>query len=344
MRNLIYFLSLLIIFLTTNCSEKKDFTLKGKIEGLPSDTILIFYQVPEYNLDTLVCKNGVFEYSFIPDTLTVFSLVFNEQENLPIFAEKGHTVEISGSINEGITIKGKGENKLMNDIISLLKRVPTPEIKHITDSLISTNNDSFTNLYLINKYYAQENSPNYELMRKLFDKLSGNIKDTPYMITLQTRMEYLSAKNRNNIIHSLQGKDRDGKDIKWGTIRDKYILLDFWASWHPQSVAEQDSLETVLKALKKEDFIIVSMSLDLDKEAWLKASDRDTTQWKQICDFSGWNNNIIENHGIQSLPYNLLLAPNKRIVERNIRGQELITKVKELSATNKKKNKKKTTK
>ena len=109
-------------------------------------------------------------------------------------------------------------------------------------------------------------------------------------------------------------------------------------------MAEQDSLETVLKALKKEDFIIVSMSLDLDKEAWLKASDRDTTQWKQICDFNGWNNNIIENQGIQSLPYNLLLAPNKRIVERNIRGQELITKVKELSATNKKKNKKKTTK
>ena len=137
------------------------------------------------------------------------------------------------------------------------------------------------------------------------------------------------------------GKNRKGEDFKWGDIRNQYVLIDFWASWHPESVTEQDSLQTVLKTLKKENFIICSISLDLDKEAWLKASDRDTTQWKQICDFKGWNNTLIKGQNIHELPYNLLLDKNKRIIARNIRGQELIDKVKDLIEKDKEKEKEK---
>jgi len=68
----------------------------------------------------------------------------------------------------------------------------------------------------------------------------------------------------------------------------------------------------------------------LDKKAWLEASDRDTTKWHQVCDFNGWNNPIVTNQNILSLPANLLLDKHKRIIARNIRGNELINKVKEL--------------
>jgi hypothetical protein len=67
----------------------------------------------------------------------------------------------------------------------------------------------------------------------------------------------------------------------------------------------------------------------MDKEAWLKASNRDTTQWRQVCDFKGWNNSLIKSQSIQTLPANLLLDKNKRIIARDIRGTELVKKVKE---------------
>ena len=178
-------------------------------------------------------------------------------------------------------------------------------------------------------------------METLVNSLSGNIKDSPYFMLLQPKLEDLSDNNKTQSVHSLTGKDRQGKDFKWGEIRDKYILLDFWASWNPQSIAEQDSLVSVIKALKKEKFQICSISLDLDKEAWLKASDRDTTQWKQLCDFKGWNNTLIKGQNIQELPSNLLLDKNKRIIARNIRGQELIDKVKDLIQKDKEKEKEK---
>ena len=321
-----------------SCSnEKNNFTLKGQISGLSSDTLLVYYQVPEFKLDTIFCKKGVFEYVIEPDTTTIFSLIFNAEESLPIFAEKGQSVQVKGSTTE-FEIQGEGDNQLMNDILSLLKETPKQKVKHIVDSLIQANNYSFTNLYLIDKYYTKDSLPNYIHLEKLIESQTGIIKDTPYLMTLLPKIENLNS-NKSQSVHNLIGKDRKGEDFKWGNIRDRYILIDFWASWHPQSMIEQDSLQSVIKALKKEKFLICSISLDLDKETWLKASDRDTTQWKQICDFRGWNNILVKGQNIQELPSNLLLDKNKRIIARNIRGKELIDKVKELVQKDKDKEK-----
>ena len=339
MRKTIYFLLALTMIIASCSDERTNFTLKGEISGLASDTLLVYYQVPEYKLDTIVCQKGIFEYSIEPDTTTMFSLIFNAEQSLPVFAEKRQTAQVKGSIQE-LEIQGKGENKLMNEILVLLKNTPENKTMHVVDSLIQTNNESFTNLYLIDKYYT-ESQPSYKHLEELIESQSGIIKDTPYIMLLQPKVENQNKTSRAQSVHSLSGKDRKGENFKWNDIRDKYILIDFWASWHPQSVSEQDSLQSVIKALKKEKFVICSLSLDLNKEAWLKASDRDTTQWKQICDFNGWNHPLIKGQNIQSLPSNLLLDKRKRIIARDIRGQELIDKVKDLIKKDKEEEKKK---
>ena len=340
MRKTIYFL-LILSALFAGCSEEKtNFTLKGEISGLASDTLLVYYQLPEIKLDTIFCQKGIFEYSIEPDTTTMFSLIFNAEESLPIFAEKGQTVQVKGSTQDS-QIQGEGENKLMNDILALLKETPRRKQKQVVDSLIRTNHESFTNLYLFDKYYTTKSNTNYRHLEELIKSQSGIIKDTPSMMLLQPKLEKQNNNSRTQNVHTLVGKDRKGEMLKWNEIRDKYILIDFWASWHPQSVSEQDSLKSVIKALKKEKFVICSVSLDLDKNAWLKASDRDTTQWKQVCDFSGWNHPLIKGQNIQSLPSNLLLDKNKRIIARDIRGKELSDKVKDLIKKDKEAEKKK---
>lgn len=326
MKKTIYLL-LVTLLLATGCSEKTNFTLKGEISGLTSDTLLAYYLAPEYKIDTIICQKGKFEYTFTPDTLNVFNLLFNTEEALPIFADKSQSVEVKGTITD-FEIEGEGENKLMNEIVSLLRNTSEEKTMDIVDSLIQANKYSFTNLYLLDKYYANDEYADFEHINKLIESQSGIIKDSPYIIDLQSRIAHLSAKQKNLSIANLNGQDRKGEKIKWPTSRENYILIDFWASWHPESVAAQDSLVNVLKELKKEKFLVYSVSLDMDKEAWLKASDRDTTQWYQVCDFKGWNNNILKNQGVQELPFNILLDKNKRIIAKNVRGKELITKVK----------------
>lgn len=328
MKRITYYL-LLLILTTTGCSEKESFTLKGELKGLASDTLVAYYQLPEYKMDTIICQNGAFEYSFLPDTLTVFTLIVDDQVSIPVYAEKGKTVEVKGTATD-FSIKGEGENKLINEIIGSLRNTSQEDIMEKVDSFIRTNSYSFTNLYLLDKYFVRTESPDYERIEELMETQSGIIKDTPYIIELQSRIEHLKNKGKAQSIMSLSGQDRKGEKIKWPTNRDNYILIDFWASWSPESVIAQDSLIHVLKPLKKENFLVYSISLDLDKEAWLEASARDTTQWYQVCDFKGWNNTILKNQGINRLPANLLLDKNKRIIARDIRGEELVKKVKTL--------------
>jgi len=332
MNKYIYFLITFITTLFCGCAEnKQEFILKGKVQGLDSDTIIVFFQHPDYKLDTIVAIGEEFKYTFTPDTLTIFTLLFGQNE-LPVFANKGQQVEIKGTINEPI-IKGNGENKQLAQIMEYLKRIPQQHVKHKVDSIIQSNKQSYTNLYLIDKYFVKDSQTDNEIIKKLIDSQIGFIKDTPYMSDLKNKIKAQEKKS----IHSLINKDREEKVFKWSSLKKKYILLDFWASWNPESVAEQDSLEQVIKALRKENFVIVSISLDYDKQAWMKASDRDTTQWIQLCDFKGWKNTTVEEQNIQSLPSNILLNPNKQIIERNIRGQKLIDKIKQLTKDDKKK-------
>ena len=110
------FLFLALILLLTGCSKKSTFTLKGNISSLSSDTILVFYQEPNYKLDTIIAQNGKFSYTINSDTFTIFSLLLSDKEVLPVFANKGESVTWNGTPGD-IQIKGKGDNERMAYIL-----------------------------------------------------------------------------------------------------------------------------------------------------------------------------------------------------------------------------------
>lgn len=331
---------LIIILLLSACGNKSTFTLKGNISELTSDTILVFYQLPMQQLDTIIAEEGKFTYTIAPDTFTLFSLIMNNGQSLPIYADKGQEVTLSGRIGQ-LQIKGTGENERQAQIIQHINNTPnnSRNLLVAVDSMIKANPHSYTNIYLIDKYYVQDSLPDYKHIDQLIKGLSGVIKDTPYMIDLQNKLSEKTDLADNRYISNISCTDKNGKTINWSSVKNKYVLLDFWASWNKESVTAQDSLVPVQKALKKEKFVIISLSLDLDRKEWLEASKRDTAQWKQVCDFKGWDNSIVKQQGIMKLPANMLIGPDKRVIVQDIRGKELIEKVKQLIEQDKEKEK-----
>ena len=148
------FLFLALILLLTGCGKKSTFTLKGNISGLSSDTILVFYQEPNYKLDTIIAQNGKFNYTITPDTFTIFSLLLSDKETLPVFADKGESVTWDGTPGD-IQIKGKGDNERMAYILQTIKEAKADSLMFTVDRLIKENPHSFANIYLIEQYYVQ---------------------------------------------------------------------------------------------------------------------------------------------------------------------------------------------
>ncbi len=122
----------------------------------------------------------------------------------------------------------------------------------------------------------------------------------------------------------------DGKSVSLSSFRGKYVLVDFWASWCGPCRAESPNLVKAYEKYKPKNFEILSVSMDDNKEKWLKAIKDDGYTWAQAGDLKGWENTAASIFGVSGIPFNFLVDPNGVIVARNLRGEELEKKLNEL--------------
>jgi len=124
--------------------------------------------------------------------------------------------------------------------------------------------------------------------------------------------------------------DETGKPFSLSSLKGKYVLVDFWASWCAPCRGENPNVVAAYNKYKNKNFTILGVSLDENKEAWQKAIDKDGLQWKQVSDLKGWENAAVALYGFDGIPYNVLLDPSGKIIAKELRGSALQTKLAEV--------------
>jgi peroxiredoxin len=122
----------------------------------------------------------------------------------------------------------------------------------------------------------------------------------------------------------------DGKVIPLSSLRGKYVMIDFWASWCGPCREENPNVVKLYNAYKSKGFEIYGVSLDNNKEKWQKAIQADGLTWTHVSDLKGWQSAAGQAYGVQSIPATVLIDPKGRIVAKNLRGEALEKKVAEL--------------
>ena len=112
--------------------------------------------------------------------------------------------------------------------------------------------------------------------------------------------------------------------------KNKYVLLDFWASWCGPCMGEVPNLKAAYKKYKSKGFEIVSVSVDDDQDAWKKAISDNGMDWIQLLDSDERESSASLVYGVRSIPSTFLIDSEGTIIERNLRGGELEEKLKEL--------------
>ncbi|MEP6845936.1 MAG: TlpA disulfide reductase family protein [Panacibacter sp.] len=125
-------------------------------------------------------------------------------------------------------------------------------------------------------------------------------------------------------------KDATGKPLSLNSFKGKYVLVDFWASWCQPCRKENPNVVAAYNKFKDRNFTILGVSLDNDKNAWLKAIKDDGLIWSQVSDLDGGQNASVAAYQFNGIPFNVLLDPDGKIIANSLRGEALEQKLAEV--------------
>jgi len=123
--------------------------------------------------------------------------------------------------------------------------------------------------------------------------------------------------------------DVKNNPVSLSSFKGKYVLVDFWASWCMPCRAENPNVVKAYNKYKDKGFTVLGVSLDSQtaRAAWLKAIATDGLTWTQVSDLKGWKNEAAAQYGVSSIPQNFLIDPNGVVVAKNLRGEDLNSKL-----------------
>ncbi len=345
--------------------QPSSYTITGAIEGVEGKVFLhnLVNGRPS-PVDTAEIVDGKFTFTGTIEEPQLY-LIFAENNNNPIVffgenanieikgeAETFHNAVVSGSkitdVYNNFTKEMPGKERI-NEINREFQQASTSgntemqqalrteatelmeEQKAYFINFIKTNTNS-----IVSAYMAIQAAGEFELeeFKTLIAELEENIGTSQYINELKeilTAREKTEASQQATKIGAIAPdftlESVDGKKVALSSLKGKYLFVDFWASWCRPCREENPNVVKAYNKYAEKGFDVLSVSLDKDSAAWKKAIADDKLTWTQLIDATG---DVATTYGITGIPHTLLLDKEGKIIAKNLRGNALEEKLKEI--------------
>jgi len=344
---------LFLIVLLASCSQNKEYTITGTFSGDENNDKYVYIIFDSRNnpyADSALVQNKSFVFKgMAPDSVRI-AYISCEKLKLPdmIIIEKGDIVISINSTDYKFTVSGTPLNDELQEYRDNFMKLITEsmtfgeEMKkafksgNVTkeenirwearkDSVLNGVEDHVYNYAVkyANNPIGEEifSADTYFMKPEKKEKLLSHFRPGFDGISPETRELMNNMKNTavGKPYMDIKGFDTDGKPIAFSDFVGKgnIVLIDFWASWCGPCIASLPNVRKFYEKNKNKGLVILAVTLDLDKDKWLKATKEYNVDWPQLSNLKDYNSSAI-SYGIGGVPYNILIGKNGIIAAREI--------------------------
>ena len=340
------------------CNAQSGYKVTGTVEGMP-DGKAIIATVNGSSLDTLAkadVKNGSFEFTGnVSEPTGAYIMVIGQRGAIPFMLENANITVNAGQA--GLTVTGSEGQKIYDQFMAIntttqqeamklqqeyqaangdqakMQAVQEAYAKLMTDAqaketeLIKANPDSYVSTFVIVSGMGQME---YEQLKERYNLLGEKAKASAQGKAIAAQIAKLESTAIGQIAPNFTITTPEGESISLYDIKGKVKLIDFGASWCGPCRGENPHVVEIYKEYHPKGLEIFGVSLDNNKEAWVKAIADDGLVWKHGSDLKGWQSAPAQLYSVSGIPHTVLLDENNKIIAKNLRGDELKQKIAEL--------------
>ena len=208
------------------------------------------------------------------------------------------------------------------------------EYEQLTRTVLDQNRDNLFGVMLLSQQLGYELS-GQELLDEIA-KFPAEMQQTDALVRLKENAEQMIKTDIGQPFIDIAQPNADGEQVSLESVvrnpANKYVLLDFWASWCGPCMGEVPHLKKTYDEFRKKGFEIYGVSFDEDRGDWLGAVEQNGMNWLHVSEVKGFDNQAAKDYAIQGIPSNFLIDGQGTIVARNLRGEALYEKISELLA------------
>ena len=340
------------------CNAQSGYKVTGTVEGMP-DGKAIIATVNGSSLDTLAkadVKNGSFEFTGnVSEPTGAYIMVIGQRGAIPFMLENANITVNAGQA--GLTVTGSEGQKIYDQFMAInasaqqeamklqqeyqaangdqakIQAVQEAYAKLMTDAqaketeLIKANPDSYVSTFVIVSSMGQME---YEQLKERYSLLGEKAKASAQGRAIAAQIAKLESSAIGQIAPNFTITTPGGESISLYDIKGKVKLIDFWASWCGPCRGENPHVVEIYKEYHPKGLEIFGVSLDNNREAWVKAIADDGLVWKHGSDLKGRQSAPAQLYSVTGIPHTVLLDENNKIIAENLRGDELKQKIAEL--------------